>query len=135
MMAEFKCLLVLVAVSVCNCEVDPSSTTVSSTTHSELDGGVLLQVEGQRLGELTKQMAETNRALEELLATKLRDIHYASVIGELRAEIDALRRDLEHVREAPLPPTGQHGGVVSRQPRPRRTNRRRCTGCNRLWPR
>lgn len=144
-MAEFKCLLVLVAVSVCNCEVDPSSTTVSSTTHSELDGGVLLQVEGQRLGELTKQMAETNRALEELLATKLRDIHYASVIGELRAEIDALRwvssvrcvvapsrrisktktnlfdsflassaerRDLEHVREAPLPPTGQHGGVV-----------------------
>lgn len=112
MMAEFKCLLVLVAVSVCNCEVDPSSTTVSSTTHSELDGGVLLQVEGQRLGELTKQMAETNRALEELLATKLRDIHYASVIGELRAEIDALRRDLEHVREAPLPPTGQHGGVV-----------------------
>ena len=61
------------------------------TTGAGLDGAVLLQVEGQRLGELSKQVAETNRALEELLATKLRDIHYASVIGELRAEIDALR--------------------------------------------
>lgn len=96
-MAEFKCLLVVVAVSVCTCQVDRTATTVSSTTNAllmpntGLDGVVLLQVEGQRLGELSKQMAETNRALEELLATKLRDIHYASVIGELRAEIDALR--------------------------------------------
>lgn len=60
-------------------------------TTASMDGAALLQVEGQRLGELSKQVAETNRALEELLATKLRDIHYASVIGELRAEIDALR--------------------------------------------
>jgi hypothetical protein len=64
---------------------------LTTTSSSTLDGAVLLQAEGLRLGELSKQMAETNRALEELLATKLRDIHYASVIGELRAEIDSLR--------------------------------------------
>jgi len=97
-MAEFKCLLVLVAVSVCRSQVDPPATTTASTTDmllttasSGLDGAVLLRAEGLRLGKLSKQMAETNRALEELLATKLRDIHYASVIGELRAEIDSLR--------------------------------------------
>lgn len=101
-MAKFKCLLVLLlaVVSVCRSQVDPAATspTTSSTTDmllttssSGLDGAVLLRAEGLRLGELSKQMAETNRALEELLATKLRDIHYASVIGELRAEIDSLR--------------------------------------------
>nr|CAG4641528.1 EOG090X02LG [Eurycercus lamellatus] len=51
------------------------------------------------LAELSKQVAETNRALEELLSAKLRDVHYASVIGELRAEIDALRRDVVHLKE------------------------------------
>ena len=102
MMAKFKCFLVFlgVAVTVCRSQVDPPATTTTSTTDmslltttsgSTLDGAVLLQAEGLRLGELSKQMAETNRALEELLATKLRDIHYASVIGELRAEIDSLR--------------------------------------------
>ena len=102
MMAKFKCFLVflVVAVTVCRSQVDPPATTTTSTTDmslltttsgSTLDGAVLLQAEGLRLGELSKQMAETNRALEELLATKLRDIHYASVIGELRAEIDSLR--------------------------------------------
>lgn len=103
MMAKFKCFLVflVVAVTVCRSQVDPPpATTTTSTTDmslltttssSSLDGAVLLQAEGLRLGELSKQMAETNRALEELLATKLRDIHYASVIGELRAEIDSLR--------------------------------------------
>jgi K+-transporting ATPase c subunit len=102
-MAKFKCLLVLLVavISVCRSQVDPaatSTTTSSSTTDmllttssSGLDGAILLRAEGLRLGELSKQMAETNRALEELLATKLRDIHYASVIGELRAEIDSLR--------------------------------------------
>ena len=102
MMAKFKCFLVflVVAVTVCRSQVDPPATTTTSTTDmslltttssSTLDGAVLLQAEGLRLGELSKQMAETNHALEELLATKLRDIHYASVIGELRAEIDSLR--------------------------------------------
>lgn len=67
-------------------------------TTGGLDGAVLLQTEGQRLGELSKQVAETNRALEELLATKLRDIHYATVIGELRAEIDALRSVMSSIR-------------------------------------
>lgn len=43
------------------------------------------------MAELSRQVAETNKALEELLASKLRDVHYATVIGELRAEIDALR--------------------------------------------
>jgi len=58
----------------------------------------LLNSEGQRLSELSKQVAETNRALEDLLASKLRDIHYASVIGELRSEIDALRRDVHQMK-------------------------------------
>ena len=82
--------LCLLAVTSTAQVVEPTATMLM-TTGAGLDGAVLLQVEGQRLGELSKQVAETNRALEELLATKLRDIHYASVIGELRAEIDALR--------------------------------------------
>ena len=45
----------------------------------------------QDFQELARQVAETNKVLEELLANKLRDIHYATVIGELRAEIDSLR--------------------------------------------
>ncbi|XP_046649291.1 chromosome-associated kinesin KIF4-like [Daphnia pulicaria] len=120
-MAKFKCLLVLLVavISVCRSQVDPaatSTTTSSSTTDmllttssSGLDGAILLRAEGLRLGELSKQMAETNRALEELLATKLRDIHYASVIGELRAEIDSLRRDMEHVKEATTASTASSG--------------------------
>ena len=88
-MAAFKCFLSLCLMMV----VVPATAVdvVPATAAIELDGAVLLQAEGQRLGELSKQVAETNRALEELLATKLRDIHYATVIGELRAEIDALR--------------------------------------------
>lgn len=88
-MAAFKCFLSLCLMMV----VVPATAVdvVPATAATELDGAVLLQAEGQRLGELSKQVAETNRALEELLATKLRDIHYATVIGELRAEIDALR--------------------------------------------
>lgn len=85
-MAAFKCFL-----SLCLMMVVVPATAVDVVPATELDGAVLLQAEGQRLGELSKQVAETNRALEELLATKLRDIHYATVIGELRAEIDALR--------------------------------------------
>ncbi len=95
-MAAFKCLfsLCLLAVAAQVEAVEPAATTTMSAAMlmtTGLDGAVLLQAEGQRLGELSKQVAETNKALEELLATKLRDIHYASVIGELRAEIDALR--------------------------------------------
>lgn len=72
---------------------EPSTTTTAGelTTSSGDGGAALLQLEGQRLAELSKQVADTNRALEELLATKLRDVHYATVIGELRSEIDALR--------------------------------------------
>ena len=92
-MAAFKCLLslCLLAVTATAQVVEPTAAMLMTTGAAGLDGAVLLQAEGQRLGELSKQVAETNRALEELLATKLRDIHYASVIGELRAEIDALR--------------------------------------------
>ena len=55
--------------------------------------GLMSEVRSEQLliAELSTQVAETNKALEELLATKLRDIHYASVISELRAEIDSLR--------------------------------------------
>lgn len=97
-MAAFKCLLsllCLLAVTATSEVVEPTATTTGAmlmtTGSGSLDGAFLLQAEGLRLGELSKQVAETNRALEELLATKLRDIHYASVIGELRAEIDSLR--------------------------------------------
>ena len=84
-MAVLKCWLLVLVLS--SCLADDKNVTTTATA----DGAALLQVEGERLGELSKQVAETNRALEELLATKLRDVHYASVIGELRAEIDALR--------------------------------------------
>lgn len=98
-MAAFKCLFSLCLLAVAaqvESAVEPAAATTTMSaamlmTTGGLDGAVLLQAEGQRLGELSKQVAETNKALEELLATKLRDIHYASVIGELRAEIDALR--------------------------------------------
>lgn len=88
-MAAFKCLLSLCLMMVSAKADDVDIANLAG--NGQLDGAVLLQAEGQRLGELSKQVAETNRALEELLATKLRDIHYASVIVELRAEIDALR--------------------------------------------
>lgn len=60
-------------------------------TSPSIDGVALLQIEGQRLQQLSRQVGETNRALEDLLASKLRDINYATVIGELRSEIDSLR--------------------------------------------
>ena len=90
-MAVLKCwllvVLVLAVTSSSSCVVADDKDVMVTTAV----GAALLQVEGERLGELSKQVAETNRALEELLATKLRDVHYASIIGELRAEIDALR--------------------------------------------
>ena len=75
-MAAFKCLLslCLLAVTATAQVVEPTAAMLMTTGAAGLDGAVLLQAEGQRLGELSK-----------------RDIHYASVIGELRAEIDALR--------------------------------------------
>ena len=84
-MAVFKCVLGFIVLIVVGAEV---STTSSVDVD---DAARFLQSEGMRLGELSKQVAETNRALEDLLTTKLRDIHYATVIGELRSEIDALR--------------------------------------------
>jgi hypothetical protein len=88
-MAVLKCSFLLCAVILLSllCQ----AAAVAITANDGEGGAALLQAEGERLGELSKQVAETNRALEELLATKLRDVHYASVIGELRAEIDALR--------------------------------------------
>ena len=93
-MAVLKCSssLVLAAVLLSLlCQAAGAGAGAAATVNDGEGGAALLQVEGERLGELSKQVAETNRALEELLATKLRDIHYATVIGELRAEIDALR--------------------------------------------
>jgi len=83
-MEVFKCVLGLIVLVFAGAEDMPTSTDVG-------DAARLLQSEGLRLSELSKQVAETNRALEDLLASKLRDIHYATVIGELRSEIDALR--------------------------------------------
>ena len=98
-MAVARCLLLcLIVLAIGDAELVSQPTTASasmvtasttSTAPSATPG--LLQVESQQLGELSKQVAETNRALEDLLASKLRDIHYATVIGELRSEIDALR--------------------------------------------
>ena len=91
-MAVLKCSSSLVLAAVLLSSLCQAGAGAGATVNDgEGRGAVLLQVEGERLGELSKQVAETNRALEELLATKLRDVHYATVIGELRAEIDALR--------------------------------------------
>ena len=84
MMAVFKCVLGLIILVSAGAEDIKTSVNAADAAH-------LLQSEGLRLGELSKQVAETNRALEDLLTSKLRDIHYATVIGELRSEIDALR--------------------------------------------
>ena len=67
------------------CSQETSPTTTTPVPERALES------EGERLGELSRQVAETNRALEELLAAKLRDVQYASIIGDLRAEIDSLR--------------------------------------------
>jgi len=93
MMAVFKCVLGLIILVSAGAEDIKTSVNAADAAH-------LLQSEGLRLGELSKQVAETNRALEDLLTSKLRDIHYATVIGELRSEIDALRRDMHHMKES-----------------------------------
>nr|CAG4647735.1 EOG090X02LG [Moina brachiata]SVE92897.1 EOG090X02LG [Moina brachiata] len=100
MMFECVCALV-VCLTVCSGQEATATATVTTpTTPTTPDGALLLEAEGQRLGELSKQVAETNRALEELLAAKLRDVHYASVVSELRNELDALRREVHQMRDS-----------------------------------
>lgn len=88
--AVFMCLTIA-----CSQGTGTTSTTATAAATTPVTTPVpeerLLETEAERLGELSRQVAETNRALEELLAAKLRDVHYASVIGDLRSEIDALR--------------------------------------------
>ena len=69
----------------------PVQTTTTSPETSSSDGAALLTVESQRLHELSQQVSQSNRALQDLLAAKLRDVNYATLISELRAEIDSLR--------------------------------------------
>lgn len=95
MAAMWSLLLVSVAVVAAVEETTstaaPSSSSTTSTLPTNFDGAALLLIEGQRLHQLSQQVSDTNRALEDLLASKLRDVNYASVIGELRSEIDSLR--------------------------------------------
>lgn len=91
MLFECVCALI-VCLTVCSGQEAATLTTPTMpATPTTPDGALLLEAEARRLGELSKQVAETNRALEELLAAKLRDVHYASVVSELRNELDALR--------------------------------------------
>ena len=87
--------LLLVSVTLVAAVEEPTSTaapaSTTTTVPTNFDGAALLLVEGQRLHQLSQQVSDTNRALEDLLASKLRDVNYASVIGELRSEIDSLR--------------------------------------------
>jgi hypothetical protein len=87
--------LLLVSVTLVAATEEPTSTaapaSTTTTVPTNFDGAALLLVEGQRLHQLSQQVSDTNRALEDLLASKLRDVNYASVIGELRSEIDSLR--------------------------------------------
>ena len=94
MAAMWSLLLVSVAVVAAVEEATSTAAPSSSTTSTlptNFDGAALLLIEGQRLHQLSQQVSDTNRALEDLLASKLRDVNYASVIGELRSEIDSLR--------------------------------------------
>lgn len=77
----------------------PVQTTTTSPETSSSDGAALLTVESQRLHELSQQVSQSNRALQDLLAAKLRDVNYATLISELRAEIDSLRHDLLQMKE------------------------------------
>lgn len=100
-------IVVLLIVSSCSAAATVSAvleavtaTTASSTsanddvqlvTGTAGDSAALLAAESERLHQLSRQVAESNRALQGLLASKLRDVNYATVIGELRSEIDSLR--------------------------------------------